>query len=69
MTLDAAWSFIDFFMPLLTACNLVAILLLGKYAFRLLDDYRSQRRQGIKHPTFHHSQLPEIEHDIACWED
>ena len=69
MTLDAAWSFIDFFMPLLTACNLVAILLLGKYAFRLLDDYRQQRRQGIKHPTFHRSQLPEIEHDIACWED
>lgn len=69
MTLDAAWSLIDFFMPLLTACNLVAILLLGKYAFRLLDDYRSQRRQGIKHPTFHRSQLPEIEHDLACWED
>ena len=63
MTLDAAWSFIDFFMPLLTACNLVAILLLGKYAFCL------QRRQGIKHPTFHRSQLPEIEHDLACWED
>ncbi|MBR1485389.1 MAG: alanine:cation symporter family protein [Prevotella sp.] len=67
-TLDVVWSVIDLCMALLTACNLVAIALLGKYVFRLLDDYRSQKRQGIKEPTFQRSKLPEIAQDIECWE-
>ncbi|MBQ8152124.1 MAG: alanine:cation symporter family protein [Prevotella sp.] len=67
-TLEVVWSMIDLCMALLTACNLIAIVLLGKYAFRLLNDYRQQKRQGIKEPTFHRSQLPEIEQDIECWE-
>ena len=62
------WNIVDLFMAFLTACNLVAIVLLGRYAFRLLDDYRRQKRQGIKDPTFHRSQLPEIEAEIECWE-
>jgi len=68
VSLDTVWSIIDLCMALLTACNLVAIILLGKYAFRLLDDYRSQKRQGISEPTFHRSQLPELEKDLECWE-
>lgn len=68
VSLDTVWSIIDFCMALLTACNLVAIILLGKYAFRLLDDYRGQKRQGIKEPVFHRSQLPELESDLECWE-
>ena len=67
-SLDLVWNVVDFFMAFLTACNLVAIVLLGRYAFRLLDDYRQQKRQGIKEPVFHRSQLPDIEHDIECWE-
>ena len=65
---ELVWNIVDFFMALLTACNLIAIALLGRYAFRLLDDYRKQKRQGIKDPVFHRSQLPEIEDEIACWE-
>lgn len=68
VSLRTVWSIIDLCMALLTACNLAAIILLGKYAFRLLDDYRSQKRQGIKSPTFHRSQLPELEADLECWE-
>lgn len=67
-SLEIVWNLGDFCMALLTACNLVAIIALGKYAFRLLDDYRQQKRNGIKEPIFHRSQLPEIENDIACWE-
>jgi AGCS family alanine or glycine:cation symporter len=67
-SLELAWSVVDFCMALLTACNLVAIILLGKYVFRLLDDYTSQRQRGIKSPTFHRSQIPEIEHDLECWD-
>lgn len=65
---ELVWNIVDLFMAFLTACNLVAIVLLGRYAFRLLDDYRRQKRQGIKDPTFHRSQLPEIEAEIECWE-
>lgn len=68
LSLNTVWSIIDFCMALLTACNLVAIILLGKYVFRLLDDYTSQRQQGIKSPTFHRSQIPEIEQDLECWD-
>ncbi len=68
LSLNTVWSIIDFCMALLTACNLVAIILLGKYVFRLLDDYTSQRQRGIKSPTFHRSQIPEIEHDLECWD-
>ena len=65
---ELVWNIVDFFMAFLTACNLVAIVLLGRYAFRLLDDYRQQKRQGIKEPVFHRSQLPEIEDELDCWD-
>ena len=67
-SLEIVWNLGDFCMALLTACNLVAIIALGKYAFRLLDDYRQQKRNGIKEPIFHRNQLPEIENDLDCWE-
>ena len=65
---ELVWNIVDFFMAFLTACNLIAIVILGRYAFRLLDDYRQQKRNGIKEPVFHRSQLPEIEDEIECWE-
>ena len=65
---ELVWNIVDFFMAFLTACNLTAIVLLGRYAFRLLDDYRHQRRQGIKEPVFHRSQIPELEKELECWE-
>ena len=67
-SLEIVWNLGDFCMALLTACNLVAIIALGKYAFQLLDDYRQQKRNGIKEPIFHRNQLPEIENDLDCWE-
>ena len=65
---ELVWNIVDFFMAFLTACNLIAIVLLGRFAFRLLDDYRKQKKQGIKEPTFHRSQLPELENELECWE-
>ena len=65
-SLDLVWSIGDLFMALLTATNLLAVVFLAKYAFRLLDDYRHQKREGISSPTFHRSQLPDLELD--CWE-
>jgi AGCS family alanine or glycine:cation symporter len=68
VTLEVAWNMIDFCMAMLTACNLVAIMALGKYAFRLLDDYRRQKREGIREPQFHRHQLPEIADSLECWD-
>ena len=67
-TLEIVWSLGDLCMALLTGCNLIAIIALGRYAFRLLDDYREQKRRGIREPVFHRHQLPEIETDVECWE-
>ena len=68
VSLDMVWNLGDFCMALLTACNLIAIVALSKYVFRLLDDYRTQKRNGIKEPIFHRSLLPEIEDELECWE-
>lgn len=65
---ELVWNIVDFFMAFLTACNLIAIVLLGRFVFRLLEDYRKQKKQGIKEPTFHRSQLPELENELECWE-
>ena len=67
-SLEIVWNLGDLCMALLTVCNLIAILVLGKYAFKLLKDYQQQKKNGIKDPTFHRSQLPEIENEIECWE-
>ena len=64
-SLDLVWSLGDLCMALLTACNLYAIVRLGKYAFRLLDDYRAQKKSG-KDPVFHRDAMPDL--DLECWE-
>ena len=66
-SLDLAWSLADVCMGLMTICNLIAIVLLGKYAFRLLNDYVEQKRNGIKNPVFKKEKMKDIEQDIECW--
>lgn len=68
-TLEVAWGLADITMGLMTLCNLTAIALLGKYAFRLLDDYRTQKRAGIKEPVFTAGRLKEVEKDLDCWQE
>ena len=67
-SLDLVWSMGDVCMALLTLCNLVAIVLLGKHAFTLLKDYNTQQRRGIKKPVFKRSSMPAIESDLDAWE-
>lgn len=67
-TLESVWTLGDICTALLAFVNLVAIIALGKYAFRLLDDYRQQKRKGNQAPTFSRNQLPEIADDIDCWD-
>ena len=66
-SLDLVWNLADVCMGLMTICNLIAIVLLGKYAFRLLEDYRYQKRNGISNPIFTKNKMQDIEADIECW--
>ena len=65
---EFVWSLGDLFMALVTLCNLIALVFLSKYVFKLLNHYRAQKRQGVKNPEFHRSDLPEIADDLDCWE-
>jgi AGCS family alanine or glycine:cation symporter len=66
MTLQQAWGIVDFAMALMTILNLIAVCLLSRYAFRLLQDYKEQRRQGKQEPVFHKDLFPDA--DIEAWE-
>ncbi len=66
-SLELAWSLADMAMGFMTICNLIAIVLLGKYAFRLLDDYRQQKRGGVKSPVFTKERMKDIADDLECW--
>lgn len=58
--LDIVWNLADVFMALMAIINLIAIALLGKFAFKALDDYVSQKKAGIKDPVFKASSIPEL---------
>ena len=66
-SLDVVWGFADITMALMTLCNLAAIVMLGKYAVRLLQDYRGQLRLG-QDPVYHSATIPEIADETECWE-
>ena len=67
-SLTTVWVLVDLAMALVTTCNLVAVVLLGRYAFSLLADYRAQKRSGIKDPVFHKQDLfPEMADELEGW--
>ena len=68
MTIEVVWALVDFFMVIMTVVNLTSLFMLGKYAIRLLEDYKAQLRQG-KDPEYHSSTIPEISDVTECWRD
>lgn len=60
------WNLADVFMGLMAIINLIAIALLGKYAFIALEDYTLQKKNGIKDPVFDASKVPGLE-NVECW--
>lgn len=67
MNLDLAWSLADIMMGLMTICNLIAIAILSRQAFLLLDHYLAQKRKGISSPVFRKEDIPELEEEAECW--
>ena len=64
---DLAWNLADIFMGFMAIINLVAILLLGKWALKALDDYSAQRRAG-KDPVFMASSIAGLP-ATECWHE
>lgn len=60
-----AWNFADITMAFMAMVNLVAIFLLGKWAFKALDDYTRQRKAG-KNPVFVAENIPGLP-ATQCW--
>lgn len=65
--MDIVWNLADVFMALMAIINLIAIALLGKFAFKALDDYRNQKKSGIKDPVFKASSIPELK-NVTEWQ-
>ena len=65
MSLQQAWSIVDLAMALMTITNLIAVLSLSRYAFRLLQDFREQRKAGEEKPVFNPDLFPEA--DLEGW--
>lgn len=66
-SLELAWNLADVTMGLMTICNLVAIILLGKEAMLLLKDYQKQKRAGVKSPVFDKNSIPEMSGKLDLW--
>ena len=47
LSADLLWGIADITMGLMTIINIPVIIILGKYAFRALKDYKRQKRSGI----------------------
>ena len=66
--LEIVWNLADVFMGLMAVINLIAIALLGKFAFKALEDYNAQKKAGIKDPIFRASSIPELK-NVTEWND
>ena len=67
-SMDLVWNLADVFMGLMAIINLIAIVLLSKIAFKALDDYKKQKRSGIKDPIFDASSIPELSDEEIEWQ-
>ncbi|WP_343348889.1 alanine/glycine:cation symporter family protein [Terrisporobacter petrolearius] len=65
-TVEIVWNLADVFMGLMAIINLIAIALIGKYAFIALQDYTDQKKAGIKEPVFDASNIKGLE-NIEHW--
>ena len=67
VSMDIVWNLADVFMGLMALINLIAIVLLSKIAFKALNDYISQKKEGISDPVFDASIIPELKDILTEW--
>lgn len=64
---DLLWNIADLTMGGMALINMPVIVYLSQYAFRCLDDYQIQRKQG-KEPRFRARDIG-LSHGVDCWDD
>ena len=57
-SLGLVWNLADLFMAMMAILNIIAILLLGRIAYIVLEDYFAQKRAGVAQPEFDPAVLP-----------
>ena len=62
---DLAWNVSDILMGIEAMINIIAILLLGKWAIAVLIDYQEQKKKGLD-PVFVASNIPGLP-ACECW--
>ena len=65
LSADLLWGIADVTMGLMTLINIPVILILGKYAFSALDDYKKQKKAGLS-PVFHSKDIG-ISDELDFW--
>src|SRR5699024_4430800 len=66
-SVQVVWDMADLFMGLMAIINLAVIAILGRVAFKVLDDFTVQRKQGLN-PVFKASSVPGLK-GAECWEE
>ncbi|WP_027308654.1 sodium:alanine symporter family protein [Caloramator sp. ALD01] len=66
-SLQIVWDLADLFMGLMAILNIIAILLLGNVAFKVLKDYEKQREEGFD-PKFKARNIEGLK-NADCWEE
>ncbi|MFG3254451.1 alanine/glycine:cation symporter family protein [Streptomyces sp. NPDC048172] len=67
-SVDVVWNLADVFMGGMALVNLLAILPLSAIAWKLLEDYLAQRREGLD-PVFTRDRVPGLPGEIECWDE
>ena len=65
--LSTVFGFADVTMGLLALVNLAALFLLFKTGLRLMDDYDTQIKAGVKSPVFDPKAFADLDLDPAAW--
>ena len=68
LQMKLVWNMADLFMTIMALLNITAILLLRKQVLAVLTDYRRQRAEGIKNPSFNPQKVEGIAHADA-WQE
>ncbi|WP_224749717.1 alanine/glycine:cation symporter family protein [Polycladospora coralii] len=67
VSLATVWSLADLAMAIMATVNLIAIALIGKFAFAALKDYLAQRKEG-KDPVFYADSIDGLK-GVEAWEN
>ncbi|MER2260382.1 MAG: alanine/glycine:cation symporter family protein, partial [Psychrobacillus sp.] len=61
------WNLADLFMGLMATVNIAVIIILGRVAFKVLNDFTRQRKKG-EDPVFYAKSIPGLK-NTECWDE